>query len=595
MSAKYPVSSNSPEVNNVIEELYLENLSDTELLEFSNIEFSIIVEHQPATDNDLYIGICMAPKTAWENKNVICSQQITDQSSRRMTLFTLASRNDRIRGYIVVNPTTELHVSKIRLNDYVANLNCWPKIKKFLETGFIYCDSVNGRFNWPGTVDYPLNTIEKALTYLNRVSLRDGRTYYEPIKATDCVITAHGNEDRPLICGLKAIKSGIKPWTRGRINSAGEWIQSSTGNIWKIDLSKTSNFFGVKAGSGSKLNNIGGIVDVKTDKLCGARKMPKLKDLQSNFDFWQFYEILSRDNYISDYDFLYLYLESDPNEMQLGFTCGAHGFEGNGKLISLAFKYWGRHGLLLGSNSHVSGCSIDGAGGSIHTGQSAWNCYGNGIEIWVSAEVKKVTNNITVEYCDVSRCFDAGITIQGGQSTNDPGKYDTNRILAWDITFDNISVVGCRYGIESFIHVPPETADDHASTLRNCAFKNCKISANRNFQQDIHFRHSNKYGKSEPDERWALRLSSTYSTGLTIDSCRFSNPSFLVTRLDKENHFISASLTNCTAEVKGGDVIFEYSNKSGGILKLPQFLAGFDSVIKEFRKFCPDQDIVFTT
>ena len=102
----------------------------------------------------------------------------------------------------------------------------------------------------------------------------------------------------------------------------------------------------------------------------------------------------------------------------------------------LAVRFGAAHGFGGGGVKRISirGCEISWIGGGILYVDDLGNGvrYGNGIELWGSAE------DVTVEGCRIWQCFDAGLTNQ----SNEPGSVQRN--LLWK---DN-EVSDCEYSYE---------------------------------------------------------------------------------------------------------------------------------------------------
>jgi len=128
---------------------------------------------------------------------------------------------------------------------------------------------------------------------------------------------------------------------------------------------------------------------------------------------------------------------------------------------NICIKYGGCHGIGSGSrkNLTVRNCEVGWIGGGVqyYGGTSGIVLFGNGIEIYGSAE------NYTIDNCYVYQCYDAGITHQIDGGT---GSYVMN-----DITYSNNVIEDCIYNIEHFI-----IDSDDGSGVRNG--RNVKIIGN---------------------------------------------------------------------------------------------------------------------
>lgn len=628
MGLRYPIS-NSSVIDSRIEEFYMffppncrleSKTSVTQSIQNGKNNFSFILDYNSEMKNYFYSGLChltgIGQNIVWNNDSVICSRSLEINAAKTQKLIILIPKTKQIdstsNDFEVVGPVAILvlytgendydtiSAKRFCLNKSVLDLNNWPKIKSFITSGFLYCDSINGRDNWPGTIQYPMNSIVNALRLHNRIQVKANSVFYENLTYKPnngyavynrCIIFPYGDGSNPVINGLKSIKSGMRPWIRGTFSSDGKFITSAnSGNIWRIHLSDMSLFSGINVGSNSPLNNIGTIINIDTNSPCGARRVPNSSDLKSNFDYWQNY--YNNSAYGDGCDYLYLYLDKDPNDMHLGFSSGAHGFEGVGSITNIDFKNWGRHGAQIQSGSNISGCNFDIIGGSLQEGYENWACYGNGIEIYILINAQgiqgtdPIVSNINVRDCKVSRCFDAGITLQGSNKN-----YDITKILAKDILFDNIEVVNCRYGIEMFVRVPNSTVNGHKATLSNCEFSNCKIRAAR-YEAPI-FRRSSADGKEDDSSYWGMRVPDRYQTGLKISNCEIDCPNIIRGLLNFQGTVSPAFITGI-ASVTKGSVLLLYGYSSSESISISRTHVGnISAQTKEFKNLCPTMQITF--
>ena len=79
------------------------------------------------------------------------------------------------------------------------------------------------------------------------------------------------------------------------------------------------------------------------------------------------------------------------------------------KLKIIKILVYGGHGISAKSNSTIRDCEIDAIGGKTQVGYEVFTSLGNGIEFYVSENIR----DCLVENCQISRCYDCGISIQG--------------------------------------------------------------------------------------------------------------------------------------------------------------------------------------
>lgn len=299
----------------------------------------------------------------------------------------------------------------------------------------IYCSSSTGSDSNSGTILSPVSTISKAMdlsTANSTILLKCGDVFFENINCygKQLNISSYADGEKPMICGLKIPTSKSK------------W-QIVRNNIWCMQLNLGAEYFDgfqVKQ-SHYYENDIGAIVNLATGSLNECRSVPSIDSLEVNFDFCQAFDTIGPRS--DDYDNIYLYYEGNPNDLQLAFTCGSNGVYNaeNCTFNNLHVCYWGCHGFSIMSNVTVENCRIDAIGGSIQnpTVADRWVLFGNGIESYVKPPGRE---NITVRSCEVSRCFDAGLTIQGA---SEKGLYAKN------IEFSNNLVYNCCQGWEGVL------------------------------------------------------------------------------------------------------------------------------------------------
>ena len=300
----------------------------------------------------------------------------------------------------------------------------------------IYVSSSEGNDRNSGrTIESPLKTLSYALTRGDEIYLKRGDTFYGNIELRNKSLFSYGNGSRPIISGYKRM---MKP----------KWKKTGR-NIWRIDLS-ANNFTGADTHGSSVLNNIGFIYEYDKDLIHG-RKVERLKDLNEDWDLWQ---NPSTDNSPRQFDDLYLFYKGDPNKLNMEFAIGANGVVmRNATIDGIDIRGFGRHGIAAYSHTIIRDCRIDAIGGMIQVGYHNFVCLGNGIEYWVSNS-DGVEDGL-VENCWVTRCYDTGMTIQGGPTTQHTAK---------NIMIRDNMISECCNAWEDFLN--------NGKQFKNCVFKN---------------------------------------------------------------------------------------------------------------------------
>ena len=299
----------------------------------------------------------------------------------------------------------------------------------------VYVSSSIGDDNNRGTIESPLRTIEQATQVADTILLKSGDIFYTSLLLKSKSVGKYGGDENPLLCGFKILE---KPqWT------------SMGYNLWRVCL-LGSSFSGIVTNESSTSNNICAIYELDKDLLHG-RKVRYQTELSRNWDFWQTEKIEDSDK--SDYDYLVMYYDGNPNDLKLAFSTYdvAVSME-NSTLSDVDIKGYG-FGISARTTSIIRDCHLDILGGRLIKSSDGYSCYGNGIEFWVSKDIE----NCIVENCEISRCYDCGITIQ---STGN-GKATPRNIIV-----RNNLIRKCCQGWEDFLRNDPEVV------YENCVFEN---------------------------------------------------------------------------------------------------------------------------
>lgn len=294
-------------------------------------------------------------------------------------------------------------------------------------------DSNNGQ-----SIEQPVKSIQKANAIsADTLYLKAGDVFYESLgQIKNMVVTRYGIGKNPELCGLKYIAS---------LN----WVHVS-GNIWRINLS-ADNYWGAGEKGSSIQNNIGCIYDYSADLIHG-RKVQYRSELTEDWDMWQT-ERFDRGVPASEFDYLYLFLRQDPNQMKLSFSTYDHVVTlKNATVDGIDMKGFG-FGISARSNSVIRNCCLDIIGGRTQIGYPSFVCYGNGIEFYVLEDIE----NCIVEHNIISRCYDCGVTIQGSNM----GAATPRNIIVRDNFISQ-----CCQGWEDFLRNDPDVVYD------NCVVEN---------------------------------------------------------------------------------------------------------------------------
>ena len=224
------------------------------------------------------------------------------------------------------------------------------------------------------------------------ILFKKGDTFYGSfnpyiMKANDKVttISAYGEGPLPVISGYK-IADNIKSW------------ELYSDGIYKIDLTNTDNFNGMKTTDANSVN-IGFMEDKNGVKY--YNKKDALTSLIEENDFYC--------------DTQYLYVKSAQNpysklgSLKLATKTNLVSLSSNLKLSNLNIKGTGAHGVIYAGtdidNAIISDNIIEDIGGSYLNGTTR---YGNGIEFYGTN-----ASNITVERNIIKNVYDVGFTMQG--------------------------------------------------------------------------------------------------------------------------------------------------------------------------------------
>ena len=282
----------------------------------------------------------------------------------------------------------------------------------------IYVSSSEGTETNNGlTASAPINTIAAALAMGDTILLKAGDVFYETIECRNKYISRYGEGHNPTLSGFKRIR---KP----------NWEQVEP-NIWRLKLN-SDNFTGFTTHK-PFVNNIGCIHDYDNDQIHG-RRLQLRHYLKEN---WDFYQTSNHKKGIQDseFDYIYLYLEADPNLLHLEFSVGlAAAMLEDTKIDNLFFTGYGQ-GLVCKSNVTVSNCRIDAIGGRCYLNELDFCSQGSGVEV----DANEGVTNCWVSYCYITRCYEAGVSILASYQ---------NKIPVDGVSISNNLIAKCGRGFE---------------------------------------------------------------------------------------------------------------------------------------------------
>lgn len=260
------------------------------------------------------------------------------------------------------------------------------------------------------------------------ILLKRGDVFFEQIQGyTNCIIEDYGRGDKPVICGFKVLINTMAWENVGK-------------QLWKLDLSKTSNFDGnIEKTPNKSFNNIGFIYNFLNDKIYGCN-VSEVDLLKNEMDFYttSFYP----DTDMKQHSFTSIVVKSSSHPAELGHLCFSVCKTGITEMTNciirrIAISGFGKNGMSVLNNCIVDDCQIDLIGGSLLLTSNNWVRFGNGIELWYNDCNNIITN------CLISRTYDCATTIQAN------GKINSN---PHNNHFKNNRIYKCRQAFEHFLN-----------------------------------------------------------------------------------------------------------------------------------------------
>lgn len=406
-------------------------------------------------------------------------------------------------------------------------------------------DSNDGR-----TTSAPLRSIKTALAQADTVLLRCDEIYYEcGVELYGKSLSNYGKGDKPVLCGFRILD---KP----------AW-EPLGGNLWRQSLADEF-FSGVRTGGPSTLNNIGCVYDIASDEVHGC-KHRYMNELRENWDLWQTSRI-EYDTPASQFDYLYMYYEGDPNTLRLAFSAGCSGVYMDRSVIDgVNIRGYG-FGIAARTECTIRNVTLDIIGGMTQLGYPEYVCYGNGIEFYVSEDIR----NCLVENCSVSRCYDCGITIQA---------CDCGKATPSDIVIRGNLISRCCQGFEEFLRNDPDVK------FCNCVFENNLLVDNGNVT-----------GWKYPEDRFKychiLSNDFTGPRGMVVRNNVFIGGNLLCASRSCADNYHSIVWEDNTCYISDGNFLMGNYVGNADVLWLDK-QAGVNDSVRQYRTLSGDDDTRF--
>lgn len=319
---------------------------------------------------------------------------------------------------------------------YVFLIFC-PLCNGFPQEVFV-SSSIGSDDNTGSTKSDPLKTIGMAKKKGGTIYLKAGDVFYEYTNLYKQKMQRYGEGENPELRGMRYIVKG-------------QW-KNVNENIWKLDLTRLGAS-GYPLMGTSELNNVGCFYEYEKDVIHGHRKY-SLESLNVDWDFFQ----CTAEDYNKKgskcFDFVYLFLQGNPNALELAITVGSHyGLTLNDSDVEgVNISGFGTGGINLIGTSSVKGCRIDIVGGSMMLNSEENVCLGNGIDFWLY----RTSADCIIEGNYISRCYDCGCSIQGARA---------GMATPRNIVFRDNLIAWCCQGWEDFLR------NDSTVKFENCRFE----------------------------------------------------------------------------------------------------------------------------
>lgn len=427
-------------------------------------------------------------------------------------------------------------------------------------TGFsqtVYVSSSTGNMTFGGTsMETPTNDLSNAVKKGKTVLLKAGDTFFVgSLDITGITLSRYGEGANPIICGYKRIKEP-------------RWKEVEK-NIWRLNLAE-DNFTGMILKGSSTSNNICAFHDYENDLIHG-RKVWHKDEMKDDWDFWQTETLKGAKP--AEFDNVYLYLTSDPNKLKLEMSVYDLALRVENAVVDgIDFVGFG-FGIAAKSHTQIRNCRLDAIGGRIIPENNSYVCYGNGIEFYVS----KTIENCIVENCDISRCYDCGVTIQGSRNS---GARPRNIIIR------NNRIHECCQGWEDFLR----NGDD--VVYENCVFEKNTLWNNGN---------TTGFGYALKRFKYCQVLGNNFdgNKGMIIRNNTFVGGNFYCSGAYKGEYKSNVWEGN-TCVIKRGDFILSNYGGTKDVIRIPTergefrtLKAATDDAIRRYRELTGDNTTRF--
>lgn len=420
----------------------------------------------------------------------------------------------------------------------------------------IYVSSSQGNDNNDGlSPEKPIRTIAFALAKADTIYLKSGDVFYESIDVSRGYVSKYGGDKLPILRGYKRL---ITP----------QWVPAGE-NLWKISLAD-NNYFGYDTRGSSLDNNIGCVHEYDKDLLHG-RKVQYKHEMVRDWDIWQTEHYSNSDTKPENFDSLYLFLRTNPNQLKLEFSVAKTAARVTMAIIDgLRFEGFG-FGVGARSQAVIRNCEIDAIGGRIAVGSNEYVCYGNGIEFWIIKNMRDCVAEGNV----ISRCYDCGCTIQG--------RVDSPQ----NIVICNNIIIDCCQGWEDFL-----TNEDPNVVFKDCVFEN-----------NIIVNSGNTSGFGYPDRRFkychVLGNNFKGNKGMIIRNNTFVGGNYYCSGAYKGEYKSNVWEGN-TCVIKRGDYILGNYTGTKDVIRIPKDKGDFaslseatDDAIRRYRTLTGDETTKF--
>ena len=404
----------------------------------------------------------------------------------------------------------------------------------------------------------PLKSIKCGLSRGDVILLKSGDVFYESLNVVSKKISNYGEGNMPIISGWRVIRHPV--WS------------SLGNNIWVLCLTDSTIFSGFKVVGSSFQNNLGCIFDIQNNEVHG-RRMQYLNELHEDWDFWQTEKHKRSELIPKDFDSLYLYLNNDPNTLNLAVSVSSVAMTvSNCEIENVQIEGWG-FGISAGCKTIIRNCKIDAIGGRLAFAENEFVSYGNGIEFYISSNTK----DCLVENNHISRCYDCGVTIQGsghGQAT------------PRNIIVRNNVIERCCQAWEDFLRNDDNVVYDNCVFERNVVLNSGNTSGYGYFPS--RFKYCHILGNNFQGNRGMIIRNNTFVGGNYYCSGAYND-------LYKSNNW-----QQNTCIIKRGDYLLGNYTGSKDVIRVPiekgefsSIKAATDDAIKKYRALTGDETTKF--